>query len=282
MSNATRNATPAATCTCAASLLGHPWHTEGCPLANGPQAVTLPDGHGMLPPIQEVRARAAARRASVDRVNSQTLTVLEAVWAAIGKRHPELPEVAFTIGGSESNRGHFHAETWADSMDQATYSRHEVFLNGERLKDGPRAVLGTLLHEAAHALAYVRKVKDTSRGGRYHNAQFKALATEVGLEVTQVGKIGWSGTELTDATAQVYRATLDKIGTIGVHRRALTRGEATKRPNNNNGMSLACPTCGRKARVSHTTAEAGPIVCWPCYEETEDLQAATMTGEDLA
>ncbi|MFD1534873.1 hypothetical protein [Pseudonocardia aurantiaca] len=34
-------------------------------------------------------------------------------------------------------------------------------------------------HEkAAHALAHVRGIKDTSRQGRWHNARFKALAEE--------------------------------------------------------------------------------------------------------
>jgi hypothetical protein len=229
----------------------------------------------------EATAPKARATAAMDRVNSQTLTVLESTWAAIRRRHKELPAVAFTIGGSETTRGHFHAETWADSMESG-YTRHEVFLAGERLKDGPREVLATLLHEAAHALAYVRKITDTSRGGRYHNAAFKALALELGLEAAQDKAIGWSVTSLPDTTADAYRVALDRLATIGVHRRQLTRGEATGRKNNNNGQSLACPTCGRKVRASMASVEAGPIVCWPCYQDTEDLESATMVGEDLA
>jgi hypothetical protein len=39
-----------------------------------------------------------------------------------------------------------------------------------------------MLREAIHALAYVRGVKDTSRGGKYHNKrEFVALAGELGL-----------------------------------------------------------------------------------------------------
>jgi hypothetical protein len=44
-------------------------------------------------------------------------------------------------------------------------------------------VLGILLPEAAHAIADRRGIKDTSRQGRYHNARFRTLADEVGLEV---------------------------------------------------------------------------------------------------
>jgi hypothetical protein len=61
----------------------------------------------------------------------------------------------------------------------------EVFVGGEGLARGPAHVLATLLHEAAHALAHVRGIKDTPRQGRWHNARFKALAQEVGIEVSK-------------------------------------------------------------------------------------------------
>ena len=40
-----------------------------------------------------------------------------------------------------------------------------------------------ILHEAAHALAYARGIKDTSRQGRYHNKHFKTCAEQLGLAV---------------------------------------------------------------------------------------------------
>lgn len=246
-----------------------------------PTATTARNPRRVSTPKSAVKAAPApaASRSTLDRVNSQTLAVLETVWAMVRRRHQDLPAVAFTIGGSESTRGHFHAETWADSAESG-YTRHEVFIAGERLKDGPHDVLATLLHEAAHALAYVRKIKDTSRGGRFHNVRFRALAQELGLEVTQVGKIGWSGTALSYEGSLDYAQAIVKLGAIGGHRRQLTRAEATGRKNNNNGRVLECPTCQRKARVSNVSHEVGPMVCWPCYLETEDLTLATMTADD--
>ena len=39
-----------------------------------------------------------------------------------------------------------------------------------------------MLHDAVHALAHVRGVKDTSRGGKYHNKrEFVTLAAQPGL-----------------------------------------------------------------------------------------------------
>jgi hypothetical protein len=212
-------------------------------------------------------------------VNSQTLAVLESAWAAIRRRHADLPLVAFTIGGSETTRGHFHAETWADNAESG-FTRSEVFLAGERLKDGPREVLATLLHEAAHALAHVRKIQDTSRGGRFHNGKFRDLGVELGLTVTQVKGIGWSGTVLTDEAADTYRVVLDKLAAVESFRRPLTRAAATGRKNNNNGRVIQCPTCQRKARISVSALEVGPVVCWPCYEETGSLDLATMTADE--
>jgi hypothetical protein len=73
-----------------------------------------------------------------------------------------------------------------------------VLVSGEGLQRGPVDVLGTLLHEAAHGLAYVRKVSDTSRQGRYHNRRCATLARELGLEVAHLDPIGWSATSVPD------------------------------------------------------------------------------------
>ena len=70
-------------------------------------------------------------------------------------------------------------------------------ISGEGLRRTPRDVLGTLLHEAAHALADARGIKDTSRQGRYHNTKFKMLAEELGLTVDHDPTIGWSVTTIT-------------------------------------------------------------------------------------
>ena len=58
----------------------------------------------------------------------------------------------------------------------------ELFIAGELLAAGGRAVIEVMLHEAAHALAAARDIKDTSaEGDRYHNKRFVALAAELGL-----------------------------------------------------------------------------------------------------
>ena len=58
-------------------------------------------------------------------------------------------------------------------------------ISGEGLARTPREVLGTLLHEAAHALAAARGITGTSRQGRYHNKKYARLADELGLDVAE-------------------------------------------------------------------------------------------------
>ena len=61
-------------------------------------------------------------------------------------------------------------------------------------------------------LAAARGIQNTSRQGRYHNAQYRRLAEELGLAVEQSGGFGWSGTTVPDATAAVYAGELGRAG----------------------------------------------------------------------
>ncbi len=86
----------------------------------------------------------------------------------------------------EVTLGHFAASRWyvTDTTDpghDAAGGRPgapgmaELFVGGEGLSRGARAVMATLLHEAAHRVACRRGIKDTSRQGRYHNRRFRDL-----------------------------------------------------------------------------------------------------------
>jgi hypothetical protein len=89
--------------------------------------------------------------------------------------------------------------------------RPEVLVSGEGLQRGPVDVLGTLLHEAAHGLAYARKISDTSRQGRYHNRRYATLARELGLDVAHLDPIGWSATSVPEPTAARYLEVLAEL-----------------------------------------------------------------------
>ncbi|MGW4351847.1 hypothetical protein ACWELJ_07105 [Nocardia sp. NPDC004582] len=199
-----------------------------------------------------------------DTITGLLVTALENTWAAIRSRHPDVPEVVLTVGsgstgGSELTLGHFAPNRWI----RGEYEIHELFVGGEGLARGSVDVLGTLLHEAAHGLAVVRGIKDTSRQGRWHNERYRALGEELGLVLAQHPKIGWSVTAVPDQTRHQYRNVLDELAFALVAYRRREPERRGGRKSNNNGVTGECD-CGRKIRVSRGVYDAGPITCGLC------------------
>jgi hypothetical protein len=206
--------------------------------------------------------------AADSRVTSPIVTALENAWRAIARRNPELPAVAVVVSASSLQKGpakwgHFAASRWT-AKDASV---HELFVSAEGLQRPAADVFATLLHEAAHTLNHQAEMKDTSRGGRYHNDTFRLRAESLGLTVTRLDKIGWSGTELPDATAHLYRSAIAALAAaLQVYRHAEGGRGETERKNNNNGVVLICE-CERKIRMSVSAAELGPITCNVCDTE---------------
>jgi hypothetical protein len=191
---------------------------------------------------------------------SLLVAALEHAWAMIRTRHPEVPEAVLVVASGGAGRrlklGHFAAGRWQQAGDH----HPEVLVGGEGLARGAREVLATLLHEAGHGLADARRIPDTSRGGRYHNRRYAALARELGLEVAQVGTIGWSATTLPETTAAAYAQVLAELeDQLVLWRRQEMAGQATSR----NLLVCVCG-CRRRIRVAPSTLAAAPILCAGC------------------
>jgi len=166
-------------------------------------------------------ARSESTRRNIDRQRrgkdgkvigaSPTWRIVEAMnegFKAIRAQHPEVPNASLVVGASSRRaHGHFHPNTWQLGEERI----HEIMLSGETLRRSAEEVFGTLLHEAAHAMAAVRGIQDTSRQGRFHNTRFKLLAEEVGLVVTKVPGIGWSSTSISEAARKQYRAEITML-----------------------------------------------------------------------
>lgn len=232
---------------------------------------------------------------------SALVAALEATWSAIQLRHPDVPDVVVTLGAGSIGvpagalkLGHFAAERWIAYDTKDPVGLAELFVGGEGLRRGAEPVLTTLLHEAAHGVAHVRRIKDTSRQGRYHNTRFKLLGEELSLTITQAPTIGWSSTKLAPGTAVEYvdeiealawaivgfrnaeGATLagppggGKGGTTGGGGRY---GGGSRRPKN--GLVLVCEcTPGRRIRASAAVVDRGPIVCGVCSAGLVETTAA--------
>ena len=242
---------------------------------------------------------------------SRIITALERAWAAIQARHPEVPDVVIVTGaGSHQKgtpegyrlRGHHWPERWV--TDPAERRMPELFMAGELLAAGGRAVLEVMLHEGSHALAIVRGIKDTSaEGNRYHNKRFVAAATEMGLRGPDRPEkvIGWSDCRVTDETAAAYA---DVIGAIDSARLPFLPDESLgtggkdgqdggaggedgqgkdkpkKRGGQRLGVECACQP-PRKLHMTRKQIEDGPVICGVCstpFEAPDDDQAEAEEG----
>ncbi len=207
----------------------------------------------------------SARKAAT--ISPRLVSVLDATWGAIQRRHPDVPKVVITLAsgtsGKRMNYGHFAPLRWQSGEDRLP----EMLIGGEGLSRGARDVLGTLLHEAAHGVASTREIQDTSRQGRFHNAKFRMLAEELGLEVAKTGSIGWSGTSVPAPTAKLYRAELRRLkGALTAFRHPEARNP--RRANSNNPLPMSCQ-CPRRIRVASLVIELGPIICGVCEQPFE-------------
>lgn len=203
------------------------------------------------------------------------VAALETAWAAIRKLHPEIPAAVIIIGSGTSGRhpkwGHYAAMRWQHGTNRLP----EVLVSGEGLKRTAAEVLTTLLHEAAHALADVRGVKDTSRQGRWHNANFAQLADELGLDATKDPRLGYSPCTLRDATATTYAVALRKLtAALSAYRHPeLQIGAGSTRKSNNNALACSCQ-CPRRIRVAKAVLDDGDITCTLCdapFQPDEDI-----------
>jgi hypothetical protein len=210
-------------------------------------------------------------------LSSPVVAALEAAWSAIRRRHPDVPAAVVVVASGTDGRpgkarwGHFAALRWVRGEEQLP----EVLIAGEGLAREAEEVLATLLHEAAHGVAHVRQVADTSRQARYHNRRFRALAEEMGLEVGEPHPVyGFTATTLPEATARRYARELEQLRrAFTLYRRREARVTATRggRASSNNGVACVC-ACPRRIRVARAVLELGPIVCGVCEEAFEPGQ----------
>jgi len=171
-----------------------------------------------------------------------------------------LPAAVIVVKRDAKAWGHFTpAQTWSDGETHA----HEIMISGENLARGARAVLGTLLHEAAHAKNHADGVKGTDTNGR-HNQTFKAQAEAFGLEITQQNKAhGYSHTEVPDECVTRWAEAFALIED-GIKFAAALTSEGKEKPKarNKNNIKATCK-CGNIIRLSQKVLDTG-VICAEC------------------
>jgi hypothetical protein len=231
-------------------------------------------------------------------VASDVVAACEDAWRAIQRHHPDVPDVVLVLGtGVERGRlvklGHWWGGRWIADGDL----RGEVLLAGEALHLSAEQVFEVLLHEAAHGLNAARGVKDTSRGGRYHNAHFKATGHEVGLAVSTMPPHGWARTTLEPSAIERYQSEISRLGDAMRIARRLGANLQIGEPENGDGerdserggdeTRRATPRaatcgCGRRMRMAPSVLAQGPVTCGICSQDfTTDASARRSPIETL-
>ena len=191
---------------------------------------------------------------------SEATRFLENAYVALNNKFfgGELPPVIITIQSSPRAYGHY--TTWENTWVGEGQGFHEINIGAETLDRDASEVLATLSHEMCHHYCAVNNIKDTSRGGTYHNKTFKEVAEGTGaILVDYDPRIGYSPTRPTDALI----AFIEEQGWTGVNlsRQSILGLPGGKGRGRSNGVrKYVCPNCHCSVRAT----KAVNIGCLDC------------------
>ncbi len=179
-----------------------------------------------------------------------------------------LSRPTITIQSTPKAYGHFttREDTWVSTIG----STHEINIGAGTLARPIENVVATLLHEMIHYYNHVNGVQDCSRGGTYHNKQFKAAAEARGLLVTKSEKYGYAHTEPADRLLNfvlengltdilITRNELFSF-TVPPTTAGTNVGTAVKKSST---RKYVCPCCGTGIRATKEVR----ILCMDCGEQ---------------
>lgn len=187
---------------------------------------------------------------------SEATAFLENAYIVLNNQYfgGQLPPVVITVQSSPKAYGHY--TTW-DAWHTDTDGYREINLGAETLNQPIENLIAVMVHEMTHHYCAVNGIKDTSRGGTYHNSQgFKRVAEGTGaVTIGYDPRIGHSPTTPTPALI----AFIEEQGWKGVDLSRNTPERAT-RGRNNGVRKYVCPDCGCSVRAT----KAVNIGCLDC------------------
>jgi hypothetical protein len=143
---------------------------------------------------------------------------------------------------------------------------YEINITAEYLTRPFNDICATLLHEMVHLFNQQNEIQDCSRGGSYHNKNFKIVAEEHGLLIDKDEKYGWTKTSLQEDTKDFIKETWKDLKFDLYRTGGLKSGvEKVKGKSKSNSKKYVCPSCGIIARA---TSEIR-ISCMECDLEME-------------
>jgi hypothetical protein len=189
-----------------------------------------------------------------------------------------LPTPIITVQSKPGSYGHCTtAKVWK-RKDGETY---ELNIAAEVLSYPIEETLDTMLHEMVHLYCRENNIKETSRGGKYHNGRFKREAERVGLTCVRAGQYGWN-TAPNDglieyalskgwSEIQISRGPMMegiRVGATGTASSAPEQEQENGGKKPSSTRKYKCPCCGNSVRA---TKEVN-IICGDCMVKMEKVE----------
>jgi len=204
---------------------------------------------------------------------SRAVGMLEKIYFHLNEDFFEsaLPIPIITVQSKPGTYGHC---TVAKVWQRPGGDTYELNIAAEVLNYPIEETLDTMIHEMVHLYCRENGIKETSRGGKYHNGKFKAEAEKRGLICYQCGQYGWN-TKAGDNLVE-YALSKDwneirigrntgyqpiRIGGVGMSQNGAPLAGGGKRPSST--RKLQCPCCGNSVRAT----KAVRIMCMDCMQQ---------------
>lgn len=179
----------------------------------------------------------------------------------------ELERPIITLIPSSRSYGHYVPSPIWNIKDE---QRRELNIATGTLRRPIEDTIGTLVHEMCHIYNNeVLNTQDCSRGGTYHNREFKKAAEAHGLKVSRSDKYGYSHTSPADSLLEwcmshdlrdIELCRLDIERGTGSGSRAIGGSTTVKPTAANHNHRFVCPSCGAVARAGRSLN----LVCGDC------------------
>lgn len=186
----------------------------------------------------------------------------------------ELPTPIITVQSKPGTMGHCSVSKIWQRKDDKTY---ELNIAAEVLNYPIEETLDTMLHEMVHLYCRQHDIKEVSRGGKYHNKRFKAIAEEHGLTCVPCGQYGWNTTPGDNLVEYALNKGWNEIllgrnslppamrtGATGTAQPGTAPG-GEKRPSST--RKLICPKCSQSVRATQKVN----ILCGDCMERMVEV-----------